>query len=74
VLLANTLIEHSFGIQKSEADLKSYRKSNQELLDEIKAKSPDLYEDRPNQVCRSKGEGTWTSLRTATWCLLRRRR
>lgn len=43
VLLANTLIEY-LGIQKSEADLKSYWKSNQELLDEIKAKLPDLYE------------------------------
>ena len=43
VLLANTLIEY-LSIQRTEADLKSYWKSNQELIDEIKAKLPDLFE------------------------------
>lgn len=53
VLLANTLIEY-LGIQKSEADLKSYWKSNQELLDEIKAKLPDLYEIVRNKFAEAK--------------------
>lgn len=43
VMMADQLIQY-LSIQTTEAHLKSYWKSNQELLDEIKAKLPDLFE------------------------------
>jgi hypothetical protein len=42
-LFANTLVEY-LEIQKTGADLKSYWKSNQGQIDEMKVKMPDLYE------------------------------
>jgi len=48
ILAADGLIEY-LSVQTTESALKSYWKSNQELLDEIKAKSPDLFD-----IVRSK--------------------
>jgi hypothetical protein len=42
-LFANTLVEY-LEVQKTGADLKSYWKSNQGQIDEMKVKMPDLYE------------------------------
>jgi len=42
-LFGDTLLQY-IEIQRSEADLRSYWKSNQEQIDKIKAHMPDLYE------------------------------
>jgi hypothetical protein len=43
VLTADLLITY-LDVQRTEADLKSYWKSNQEFIDKLKVKSPDLYD------------------------------
>lgn len=43
VLFADSLVQY-LEIQKTEADLKSYWKSNQGQIDDLKVKMPDLYE------------------------------
>ena len=43
VLTADALVEY-LSLQRTEADLKSYWKSNQEVIDQMKAKMPDLFD------------------------------